>query len=118
VGISRFHHLGAPRRLGEDARVMDEAREAAGFRAVRDTDDPFRQAGEALGLDTRLDRAWRQPRNLLAGPTEGVAEWIQARREALGLEHRPRRTTHPGLPPERIMRRLRRRAERVMPSPA
>ena len=123
---------GRPFSLGEDQGVMrstyvassmeDARREAeAGIMSSFIFNDPFRgrqvftNPGEELNDDVRLDWDFLEPRTLLVGSPDHVAEKIQELREVCSLECLLVEFAHGGIPQRKILRNLENFATRVMP---
>ena len=123
---------GRPFSLGEDQAVMrstyvassmEEARRdaEAGIMSSFIFNDPFRgrqvftNPGEELSDDVRLDWDFLEPRTLLVGSPDHVAEKIQELREVCSLECLLVEFAHGGIPQRKILRNLENFATRVMP---
>ena len=123
---------GRPFSLGEDQGVMrstyvassmeDARRDAeAGIMSSFIFNDPFRgrqvftNPGEELNDDVRLDWDFLEPRTLLVGSPDHVAEKIQELREVCSLECLLVEFAHGGIPQRKILRNLENFATRVMP---
>ena len=123
---------GRPFSLGEDQAVMrstyvassmEEARRdaEAGIMSGFIFNDPFRgrqvftNPGEELNDDVRLDWDFLEPRTLLVGSPDHVAEKIQELREVCSLECLLVEFAHGGIPQRKILRNLENFATRVMP---
>ena len=123
---------GRPFSLGEDQAVMrstyvassmEEARRdaEAGIMSSFIFNDPFRgrqvftNPGEALDDDVRLDWDFLEPRTLLVGSPDHVAEKIQELREVCSLDCLLVEFAHGGIPQRKILRNLENFATRVMP---
>ena len=123
---------GRPFSLGEDQAVMrstyvassmeDARRDAeAGIMSGFIFNDPFRgrqvftNPGEALDDDVRLDWDFLEPRTLLVGSPDHVAEKIQELREVCSLDCLLVEFAHGGIPQRKILRNLENFATRVMP---
>ena len=123
---------GRPFSLGEDQAVMrstyvassmEEARRdaEAGIMSSFIFNDPFRgrqvftNPGEELNDDVRLDWDFLEPRTLLVGSPDHVAEKIQELREVCSLECLLVEFAHGGIPQRKILRNLENFATRVMP---
>ena len=121
-----------PFSLGEDQAVMrstyvassmeDARREAeAGIMSSFIFNDPFRgrqvftNPGEELNDDVRLDWDFLEPRTLLVGSPDHVAEKIQELREVCSLDCLLVEFAHGGIPQRKILRNLENFATRVMP---
>lgn len=84
--------------------------------------DPFRgrevftNPGEELPPGTKLDWEFLEPRNLLVGSPEHVAERVQELAEVCGLETLLVEHAHPGIPQRLILRNLELFATKVMPA--
>jgi alkanesulfonate monooxygenase SsuD/methylene tetrahydromethanopterin reductase-like flavin-dependent oxidoreductase (luciferase family) len=123
---------GRPFSLGEDQAVMrstyvassmeDARRDAeAGIMSGFIFNDPFRgrqvftNPGEELNDDVRLDWDFLEPRTLLVGSPDHVAEKIQELREVCSLDCLLVEFAHGGIPQRKILRNLENFATRVMP---
>ena len=123
---------GRPFSLGEDQAVMrstyvassmEEARRdaEAGIMSSFIFNDPFRgrqvftNPGEELSDDVRLDWDFLEPRTLLVGSPDHVAEKIQELREVCSLDCLLVEFAHGGIPQRKILRNLENFATRVMP---
>ena len=123
---------GRPFSLGEDQGVMrstyvassmeDARRDAeAGIMSSFIFNDPFRgrqvftNPGEELNDDVRLDWDFLEPRTLLVGSPDHVAEKIQELREVCSLDCLLVEFAHRGIPQRKILRNLENFATRVMP---
>ena len=123
---------GRPFSLGEDQAVMrstyvassmeDARRDAeAGIMSSFIFNDPFRgrqvftNPGEELNDDVRLDWDFLEPRTLLVGSPDHVAEKIQELREVCSLDCLLVEFAHGGIPQRKILRNLENFATRVMP---
>ena len=123
---------GRPFSLGEDQAVMrstyvassmEEARREAeaGIMSSFIFNDPFRgrqvftNPGEELNDDVRLDWDFLEPRTLLVGSPDHVAEKIQELREVCSLECLLVEFAHGGIPQRKILRNLENFATRVIP---
>lgn len=78
--------------------------------------DVFTNPGEALSPDAALDWAFLEPRNLLVGPPEHVAERVHELAEVCELETLLVEHAHPGIPQRLILRNLEFFATKVMPA--
>jgi alkanesulfonate monooxygenase SsuD/methylene tetrahydromethanopterin reductase-like flavin-dependent oxidoreductase (luciferase family) len=84
--------------------------------------DPFRgrevftNPGEALSPGATLDWEFLEPRNLLVGPPDHIAERVQELAEVCGLETLLVGYAHPGIPQRLILRNLELFATKVMPA--
>ena len=84
--------------------------------------DPFRgrevftNPGEELPPGAKLDWEFLEPRNLLVGPPEHVAERVHELAEVCGLETLLVEHAHPGIPQRLILRNLELFATKVMPA--
>jgi alkanesulfonate monooxygenase SsuD/methylene tetrahydromethanopterin reductase-like flavin-dependent oxidoreductase (luciferase family) len=84
--------------------------------------DPFRgrevftNPGEELQPGAKLDWEFLEPRNLLVGPPEHVAERVHELAEVCGLETLLVEHAHPGIPQRLILRNLELFATKVMPA--
>ena len=118
--------------LGEDQAVMrptyvassmEEARREAeaGIMSAFIFNDPFRgrqvftRPGEELDPDIRLDWDFLEPRTLLVGSPDHVAEKIQELREVCNLDYLLVEFAHAGIPLSKTLRNLENFATRVMP---
>ena len=123
---------GRPFSLGEDQAVMrstyvassmEEARRdaEAGIMSAFIFNDPFRgrqvftNPGEELNDDVRLDWDFLEPRTLLVGSPDHVAEKIQELREVCSLDCLLVEFAHGGIQQRKILRNLENFATRVMP---
>ena len=123
---------GRPFSLGEDQAVMrttyvassmEEARREAeaGIMSSFIFNDPFRgrqvftNPREELNDDVRLDWDFLEPRTLLVGSPDHVAEKIQELREVCSLDCLLVEFAHGGIPQRKILRNLENFATRVMP---
>ena len=78
--------------------------------------DVFTNPGEELAPGTRLDWEFLEPRNLLVGSPEHVAERVHELVEVCGLEYLLLGYAHPGVPQRLTLRSLELFATRVMPA--
>ena len=76
----------------------------------------FTNPGEDLSPDAKLDWEFLEPRNLLVGPPEHVAERVHELAEVCALETLLVEHAHPGIPQRLILRNLELFATRVMPA--
>ena len=123
---------GRPFRLGEDQAVMrstyvapsmEEARRDAerGIMAAFIFNDPFRgrqvftNPGEDLDPEVKLDWDFLEPRTLLVGSPDNVAEKIQELQEVCNLGYLLVEFAHSGIPQRKILRNLENFATKVMP---
>ena len=123
---------GCPFRLGEDqavmrstyvARSMEEARRDAerGIMSAFIFNDPFRgrqvftNPGEDLDPEVKLDWDFLEPRTLLVGSPDNVAEKIQELQEVCNLGYLLVEFAHSGIPQHKILRNLENFATKVMP---
>ena len=123
---------GRPFRLGEDQAVMRSTYVASSMEeARRDAEaaimssfiynDPFRgrqvfsNPGEEMDPSGKLDWDFLEPRTLLVGSPDNVAEKIHELREMCSLEYLLVEFTHPGLPLLKALRNLENFATKVMP---
>ena len=123
---------GRPFRLGEDQAVMrstyvapsmEEARRDAesGIMSAFIFNDPFRgrqvftNPGEDLDLEVKLDWDFLEPRTLLVGSPDNVAEKIQELQEVCNLGYLLVEFAHSGIPQRKILRNLENFATKVMP---
>ena len=83
--------------------------------------DPFRgrqvftNPGEELDPHTKLDWDFLEPRTLLVGSGEHVAEKVHELQETCNLEYLLVEFTHPGMPLRMTLKNLERFATKVMP---
>jgi alkanesulfonate monooxygenase SsuD/methylene tetrahydromethanopterin reductase-like flavin-dependent oxidoreductase (luciferase family) len=102
----------------EAARVEAEAPILSAFIY----NDPFRgrevftNPGEELPPGAKLDWEFLEPRSLLVGPPDHVAERVHELAEVCGLETLLVQHAHPGVPQRLILRNLELFATRVMPA--
>ena len=123
---------GRPFALGEDQAVMrstyvassmEEARRDAeeGIMSAFIFNDPFRgrqvftNPGEVLAPEVELDWDFLEPRTLLVGSPENVAEKVQELREVCRLRYLLVEFTHMGMPLSKSLRNLEVFAAKVMP---
>ena len=123
---------GRPFRLGEDQAVMrstyvapsmEEARRDAerGIMSAFIFNDPFRgrqvftNPGEDLDPEVKLDWDFLEPRTLLVGSPDNVAEKIQELQEVCNLGYLLVEFAHSGIPQHKILRNLENFATKVMP---
>ena len=123
---------GRPFRLGEDQAVMrstyvapsmEEARRDAerGIMSAFIFNDPFRgrqvftNPGEDLDPEVKLDWDFLEPRTLLVGSPDNVAEKIQELQEVCNLGYLLVEFAHSGIPQRKILRNLEHFATKVMP---
>ena len=123
---------GRPFRLGEDQAVMrstyvapsmEEARRDAerGIMSAFIFNDPFRgrqvftNPGEDLDPEVKLDWDFLEPRTLLVGSPDNVAEKIQELQEVCNLGYLLVEFAHSGIPQRKILRNLENFATKVMP---
>ena len=121
-----------PFALGEDQAVMRSTYVASSMEeARRDAEaaimsafvfnDPFRgrqvftNPGEELDPDTKLDWEFLEPRTLLVGSPDNVAEKIHELREVCNLDYLLVEFAHSGLSQRQILRNLENFATKVMP---
>ena len=119
-------------RLGEDQAVMrstyvaptmEQARREAeaGIMSAFIFNDPFRgrqvftNPGEELDDAVKLDWDFLEPRTLLVGPPDHVAERIDELRQVCNLDYLLVEFTHAGIPLHRTLRNLENFATKVMP---
>ena len=119
-------------RLGEDQAVMRSTYVASSMEeARRDAEaaimssfaynDPFRgrqvfsNPGEELEPSGKLDWDFLEPRTLLVGSPDNIAEKIHELREVCSLEYLLVEFTHPGLHLLKALRNLENFATKVMP---
>ena len=123
---------GRPYGLGEDQAVMRSTYVASSMEeARRDAEaaimsafifnDPFRgrqvftNPGEELDPGVKLDWDFLEPRTLLVGSPDHVAERIQELREVCNLDYLLVEFAHSGLSQRQILRNLENFATKVMP---
>ena len=123
---------GRPFRLGEDQAVMRSTYVASSMEEARKDaeaammssftyNDPFRgrqvfsNPGEELHPGGKLDWDFLEPRTLLVGSPENVAEKVQELQEVCNLEYLLVEFTHPGLPLKKTLQNLENFATKVMP---
>ena len=123
---------GRPFTLGEDQGVMrstyvassmEEARRdaEAGIMSAFIFNDPFRgrqvftNPDEELADDVRLDWDFLQPRTLLVGSPDNVAEQVQELQEVCNLDYLLVEFAHAGIPLRKTLQNLENFATRVMP---
>ena len=123
---------GRPFRLGEDQAVMrstyvapsmEEARRDAerGIMSAFIFNDPFRgrqvftNPGEDLDPEVKLDWDFLEPRTLLVGSPDNVAEKIQELQEVCNLGYLLVEFAHSGIPQRKTLRNLENFATKVMP---
>ena len=128
----RSQAAGRPFSLGEDQAVMrstyvassmEEARREAeaGIMSAFIFNDPFRgrevftNPGEELDPSVKLDWDFLEPRTLLVGSPDNVAEKIHELREVCNLDYLLVEFAHPGLPQAAILRNLENFGAKVMP---
>ena len=129
---ARSEREGRPFALGEDQAVMrstyvassmEEARREA-EEAVMSAfifNDPFRgrqvftNPGEELEPDGKLDWDFLEPRTLLVGSPDNVAEKIEELREVCNLDYLIISFTHMGMPLIKTLKNLEAFATKVMP---
>ena len=119
-------------RLGEDQAVMrstyvaptmEQARREAeaGIMSAFIFNDPFRgrqvftNPGEELDDAVKLDWDFLEPRTLLVGPPDHVAERIDELREVCNLDYLLVEFTHAGIPLQKTLNNLENFATKVMP---
>ncbi len=129
---ARTNREGRPYALGEDQAVMrstyvapsmEEARRdaEAGIMSAFIFNDPFRgrqvftNPDEELDPEVKLDWDFLEPRTLLVGSPDNVAEKIHELREVCNLDCLLVEFAHSGLPQAKILRNLENFATRVMP---
>ena len=129
---ARSNREGRPYKLGEDQAVMRSTYVASSMEhARRDAEaaimsafifnDPFRgrqvftNPGEDLDPDTKLDWDFLEPRTLLVGSPDNVAEKIHELREVCNLDYLLVEFAHSGLSQRQILRNLESFATKVMP---
>ena len=123
---------GRPFRLGEGQAVMrstyvstsmEQARREAeaGIMSAFIFNDPFRgrqvftNPGEELDAEVKLDWDFLEPRTLLVGSPENVAEKIHELREVCNLEYLLVEFAHSGIPLLQTLQNLENFGTRVMP---
>ncbi len=123
---------GRPYRLGEDQAVMrstyvassmEEARRdaEAGIMSAFIFNDPFRgrqvftNPGEELDPEVKLDWDFLEPRTLLVGSPDNVAEKIQELQEVCNLDYLLVEFAHFGIPQRKMLRNLENFGTKVMP---
>ena len=123
---------GRPFRPGEDQGVMrstyvassmEEARREAEAAIMSSFtyNDPFRgrqvftNPGEELDSSVKLDWDFLEPRTLLVGSPDNVAEKVHELQETCNLEYLLVEFTHPGLPLLKTLKNLENFATKVMP---
>ncbi len=128
----RSKREGRPFTLGEDQAVMrstyvassmEEARRdaEAGIMSAFIFNDPFRgrqvftNPDEELSPDVKLDWDFLQPRTLLVGSPDNVAEQVQELREVCNLDYLLVEFAHAGIPLRKTLQNLENFATRVMP---
>ncbi len=129
---ARTNREGRPYALGEDQAVMrstyvassmEEARRdaEAGIMSAFIFNDPFRgrqvftNPDEELDPEVKLDWDFLEPRTLLVGSPDNVAEKIQELQEVCNLDCLLVEFAHSGLPQAKILRNLENFATKVMP---
>ena len=129
---ARTNREGRPYALGEDQAVMrptyvaasmEEARRdaEAGIMSAFIFNDPFRgrqvftNPDEELDPEVKLDWDFLEPRTLLVGSPDNVAEKIHELREVCNLDYLLVEFAHSGLPQAKILRNLENFATKVMP---
>ena len=129
---ARTNREGRPYALGEDQAVMrstyvassmEEARRdaEAGIMSAFIFNDPFRgrqvftNPDEELDPGVKLDWDFLEPRTLLVGSPDNVAEKIQELQEVCNLDCLLVEFAHSGLPQAKILRNLENFATKVMP---
>ncbi len=128
----RSEQEGRPFKLGEGQAVMrhtyvassmEEARRDAeeGVMSAFIYNDPFRgrevftDPGEELKPGTKLDWDFLEPRNLLVGSPDHVAERVHELQEVCHLEYLLVAYSHTGMPQKKTLRNLELFATKVMP---
>ena len=121
-----------PFALGEEQAVMRSTYVASSMEEARREaeaaimsafifNDPFRgrqvftNPGEELDPDTKLDWEFLEPRTLLVGSPDNVAEKIHELREVCNLDYLLVEFAHSGLSQRQILRNLENFATKVMP---
>ena len=129
---ARANREGRPYALGEDQAVMrstyvaasmEEARRdaEAGIMSAFIFNDPFRgrqvftNPDEELDPEVKLDWDFLEPRTLLVGSPDNVAEKIHELQEVCNLDCLLVEFAHSGLPQAKILRNLENFATKVMP---
>ena len=129
---ARSHREGRPFALGEDQAVMRSTyvassmegarREAeAGIMSAFIFNDPFRgrqvftDPDEELDPSVKLDWDFLEPRTLLVGSPDHVAERIHELREVCSLEYLLVEFAHPGLSQRKMLQNLENFGNKVMP---
>ena len=129
---ARSSREGRQYQLGEDQAVMRSTYVAASMeQARRDAEaaimsgfifnDPFRgrqvftNPGEELDPEVKLDWDFLEPRTLLVGSPDNVAEKIQELQEVCNLGYLLMEFAHSGLSQRQILRNLENFATKVMP---
>ena len=129
---ARTNREGRPYALGEGQAVMrstyvaasmEEARRdaEAGIMSAFIFNDPFRgrqvftNPDEELDPEIKLDWDFLEPRTLLVGSPDNVAEKIHELREVCNLDYLLVEFAHSGLPQAKILRNLENFATKVMP---
>ncbi len=105
------------------APTMEEARRdaEAGIMSAFIFNDPFRgrqvftNPGEELADDVKLDWDFLEPRTLLVGPPDHVAERIHELREVCNLGYLLVEFTHAGMPLRKTLQNLENFATKVIP---
>ncbi len=123
---------GRPFSLGEDQAVMrstyvaasmEEARREAeaGIMSAYIFNDPFRgkqvftNPGEELDAEVKLDWDFLEPRTLLVGSPDDVAEKIQELQEVCNLDYLLVEFAHSGIPLKKTLQNLENFGTKVMP---
>ena len=123
---------GRPFSLGEDQAVMRSTYVAASMEAARreaeagimaafNFNDPYRgrqvftNPGEDLDPAVKLDWDFLEPRTLLVGSPDNVAEKIAELREVCNLDYLLVEFAHPGMPLSSTLRNLENFGAKVMP---
>ena len=123
---------GRPFSLGEDQAVMrstyvapsmEEARREAeaGIMSAYIFNDPFRgrqvftNPGEELDSEVKLDWDFLEPRTLLVGSPDNVAEKIQELQEVCNLDYLLVEFAHAGIPLNKTLQNLENFGTKVMP---
>ena len=129
---ARSSREGRPYQLGEDQAVMRSTYVASSMEEARRNaetaimsafifNDPFRgrqvftNPGEELDPDVKLDWDFLEPRTLLVGSPDNVAEKIHELQEVCNLDCLLVEFAHSGLSQRRILRNLENFATKVMP---
>jgi len=129
---ARSEAEGRPFALGEDQAVMRSTYVASSMEHARREaekgimsgfvfNDPFRgrqvftNPGEELDPGVKLDWDFLEPRSLLVGSPDNVAEKVQELREVCNLDYLLVEFSHAGMPLRKTLRNLENFAVKVMP---